>query len=490
MGKRVGPLATWALLALFAVPAPTSSAAATETVRPGVEARPRELLVHPRGGELQRVVLRQGVDPQSVADALNARPDLFVSASPNLVARAAGSRGRAAQESPPVVTPTISPEMGTDPATIRGWIPDDAIDTLPWTSVQWNFVGRFGVNAPQAWQQLRARSLAKSGGKRVKIAVVDSGIAYRTTGPYRQSPDLPRTRILQGYDFVDEDRYPDDRSGHGTHVASTIAAATGNGAGLTGLAYDADIIPVRVLDESDEGDTLAIARGIKYAVRRGADIINLSADFPASVRASEIPEVMAAVEEAHRRNVLVVSSSGNDGTGQVSLPARSPAVLAVGATTAHGCRAVFSNAGSALDLVAPGGGADHASDPAPRCRPNEAGLPVAQVTLLRAGDPSTLGVPLDYVGTSMAAAHVTGIAALVRGSGLLGANPSADLLAAYLVRSTRDLGRAGRDDRFGAGLIDAALATNGAHARGSAARGARRAVAKAARVRGGGLPTR
>lgn len=490
MGKRMGQLAAWVLLALSASPIAHASAATTTTVRPGVEARPQELLVHPRGGALQRVVLRKGVDPQAVADELNARPDLFVSASPNFVARAAGPRANATQDAPPLVTPTISADMGTDPATLRGWIPNDAINTIPWTAVQWNFTGRWGVNATQAWQNLRSRNASKAGGRRVKIAVVDSGIAYRTTGPYRESPDLPRTRILQGYDFVDEDRYPDDRSGHGTHVASTIAAATGNAAGLTGLAYDADLIPVRVLDEDDEGDTLAIARGIKYAVRRGADIINLSADFPASVRADEIPEVMAAVDEAHRKGVLVISSSGNDGTGQVSLPARSPSVLAVGATTAHGCRAIFSNAGSALDLVAPGGGADHPSDPAARCRPTEEGLSIAQVTLLRAGDPSTLGVPLNYVGTSMAAAHVTGVAALVRGSGLLGADPTADLLAAYLVRSTRDLGRSGRDEKFGAGLIDAAVATSATHAKGAAVRGARRAVAKAARAQGAGLPTR
>lgn len=490
MSARARLLAAWALAVLAAMPAAAYAGPST-TVRPGVEARPQELLVHPRGGELQKVVLRKGVDPAAVARELNERPDLFVSASPNLVARAAGVPARAAQDlSPPLVTPQVSPDMATDPATLRGWIPNDAIDSIPWTAMQWNFVGRWGVNATQAWQQLRSRNAAKAGGRRVKIAVVDSGIAYRTAGPYRQSPDLPRTRILQGYDFVDEDRYPDDRSGHGTHVASTIAAATGNGAGLTGLAYDADIVPVRVLDEDDEGDTLAIARGIKYAVRRGVDIINLSADFPASVRASEIPEVMAAVEEAHRKDILVVSSSGNNAKEQVSLPASSPSVLSVGATTAHGCRASFSNAGSALDLVAPGGGSDHAGDPSSRCRPNDVGLPIAQVTLLRPKDPSTLGVPMDYLGTSMAAAHVTGIAALVRGSGLLGADPSADLLAAYLVRSTRDLGRSGRDDKFGAGLIDAALATNASRARGSQARGARRAVAKAARARGTGLPVR
>ncbi len=495
MRRRSRQLAVSAAFAFAWSASPVLAAGGTTTLRDGVTARAQELLVHPRGGDLQKVVLRDGVDPEAVAQELREHPELFESAGVNLIARAAAQPAGAAQTSPtpdapPVVSPTDIPaEMLVPQTLLTGWIPNDAVGDVPWTGLQWNFAGPWGVNAPKAWDQLRARGAAKSGGRRVKIAVVDSGIAYRTSGPYRQSPDLPRTRILPGYDFVDEDRYPDDRSGHGTHVASTIAGATDNAAGLTGLAYEADIIPVRVLDADDEGDTLAIARGIKYAVRRKADIINLSADFPSSVRASEIPEVMAAVEEAHRKGVLVISSSGNDGAGQVSLPARSPAVLAVGATTAHGCRAVFSNAGSDLDLVAPGGGADHASDTSPRCRPTEQGAPIAQVTLLRAGDPSTLGVPLNYVGTSMAAAHVTGIAALVAGSGLLGKHPSADLLAAYLVRSTRDLGQKGADSRFGAGLIDAQQATNAKRAK-SAARGARRAVAKAARVQTGGLPVR
>ncbi|MBJ7470124.1 MAG: S8 family serine peptidase [Solirubrobacteraceae bacterium] len=479
-----------AALALLAFAPVAQGAGSSTTIRDGVEARPGELLVHPRGGSLQRVVLRKGVDPGQVARELQARPDLFVSASENLIASAAANDAQAAQGTTPgLPAPQVLAGMTTEPTALQGWVPNDAIGGVPWTALQWNFAGTWGVKAPQAWQQLRARGAGRAGGNRVKIAVIDSGISYRTTGPYRESPDLPRTRILQGYDFVDEDRYPDDRSGHGTHVASTIAGATNNASGLTGLAYEADIIPVRVLDEDDEGDTLAIARGIKYAVRRGAHLINLSADFPSSVRAEEVPEVMAAVEEAHRKGVLVISSSGNDGVGQVSLPARSASVLSVGATTARGCRAVFSNAGSALDLVAPGGGADHASDPSPRCQPNDSGVPIAQVTLVQPGDPSTLGVPLDYVGTSMAAAHVTGIAALVHGSRLLGTNPSPDLLAAYLVRATRDLGPKGRDSRFGDGLIDAQKATDPRRAS-AAVRGAKRAVARASVARSRGLPVR
>jgi subtilisin family serine protease len=137
--------------------------------------------------------------------------------------------------------------------------------------------------------------------------------------------------------------------------------------------------------------------------------------------------------------------------------------------------------------MAPGGGTDHRGEMAPRCKPGTAGPPIAQVTLARAGNPGTLGVPLDYVGTSMAAAHVTGIAAMAYASGVLGKHPSASLLAAYLVRSTRDLGPKGRDDKYGAGLIDAGAAVNRTTSR-AAVRGAKRAVAHAAAVQSQALP--
>lgn len=485
---------------------PATAGAAHPAAAPALAVRDRQLLVRPRGGALQRITVKAGLDPVEIARRLRTRPDLFDSAGANLIARAAGGAtlapasapASAAQATtpvattPPGTTPVVPPQPAagadTPAAGLKGFVPNDHIDDVPWTALQWNFVGPWGVRASQAWAELRDRGASAEGGRGVRVAVIDSGIAYRSRAGYVPSPDLPAGRILQGYDFVDEDRYPDDLSGHGTHVSSTIAGATNNDAGLTGLAYEAEILPIRVLDEDDEGDVVAIARGIRYAARRGVDIINLSVDFPVSATAADIPEVMDAIDLARKRGILVIASSGNDGTGEVALPARSSSVLAVGATTARGCRSTFSNSGAALDLVAPGGGTDHRSERDARCRPGEVGPPIAQVTLLRAGDPSVLGVPLDYVGTSMAAAHVTGIAALVRSSRVLGKDPSPDLLAAYLVRSTRDLGRRGRDDRYGAGLLDASSAVNRRTGK-AAVRGAKRAAARASRA-GTALPVR
>jgi serine protease len=458
--------------------------------------RNNELLVRFRAtGALQRIRVAPGRDPVAIARELRSHPELFSSVGANLIATAAGTPATASQD--PATTPsgttpgvTVPPSATVaPPAGLKGWLPNDQVGGVGWTSLQWNFVGRWGVSAPEAWQILRRRSLANAGGRGVRVAVVDSGIAYRDRDQYRRSPDLDPARILDGYDFIGQDRFPDDESGHGTHVASTIAGATDNAAGLTGLAYRADLIPIRVLDDQDAGDVLTIARGIRYAIRRNADLINLSVDFPVETTAADIPEVIDALNAARRAGILVISSSGNDGTGSIAYPARAASALAVGATTARGCRSTFSNGGRELALVAPGGGADHTSEPRGRCQPGQPGPPIAQVTLMRPSETTNLGVPLDYVGTSMAAAHVTGIAALVLGSGVVGRHPSPELLAAYLVRSTRDLGPAGRDVHYGAGLINArtAVSRTGAASR---LRGAKRAVATAARKHQRSLPIR
>jgi serine protease len=143
----------------------------------------------------------------------------------------------------------------------------------------------------------------------------------------------------------------------------------------------------------------------------------------------------------------------------LAFPARSANVFSVGATTEHGCLSDFSNLGRGLDVVAPGGGTDTALDD-PNCRPDETpGRPILQVTF-SGQSVRRFGVPSSYEGTSMAAPHVSAAAALVIASRVLGADPTPEQLIGRLKGTARDLGPAGVDSRYGAGLIDAAAATD------------------------------
>lgn len=323
-----------------------------------------------------------------------------------------------------------------------------------WQAVQWNFIGPWSVNAPDAWANLRAAG--RSGGKGVVVAVLDTGVAYRERGDDLKSPDLRKSTFVRGRDFVDRDPYPNDRNGHGTHVASTIAEATNNRVGLTGLAYGARIMPVRILDDRGEGDAGDIADGIRFAARRGADVINLSLEFGSDVTAAQIPQILSALRYARRKGTLIVGAAGNEGDDRVSLPARSSTVVAVGATTERGCLSDFSNTGSRIDLVAPGGGDDAPDETDPRCLPDgPAGRDIFQVTL-EGRDRDAFGIPGSYRGTSMAAPHVSATAALVLASGVLGEDPEPDEIRDHLMATARPIGPA---DRFGAGLLDAAAAT-------------------------------
>jgi serine protease len=344
-------------------------------------------------------------------------------------------------------------------AVAAPFVPDDPGTTGRaggWAAQQWNFAGPYGVRAPAAWENLIAAG--RPGGVGVTVAVVDGGVAYASRGRLHRSPDLVATHFVPGYDFVGNDDFPYDRTGHGTHVASTIAEATNNGVGLTGLAYGAQVMPVRVLDSKGVGSSRRIARGIRFAAAHGAKIINISLDFSAQVESRQIKGVLRALEYAHRRGSLVVASAGNAGLGMVNYPARAPHVLAVGATTEHGCLAGFSNRGRWLDLVAPGGGADAALSGDPGCVARRPGRAIYQMTL-RGRGLSAFGVPRDFVGTSMAAPHVSATAALVVASGVLGPDPSPEAIEHRLESTARDLGAPGYDGRYGWGLVDAAAAT-------------------------------
>jgi serine protease len=328
-----------------------------------------------------------------------------------------------------------------------------------WEQMQWNLLPADGVNAPQAWANLLGDR--RPGGRGVVVAVLDTGVAYRNYKQFYQSPDFSRTHFVAPYDFVANDPYPLDRNGHGTFVAGVIAESTNNHVGLTGLAYGASIMPVRVLDASGEGDETTIAKGIRYAVIHHAQVINLSLEFlPSQVSTSaEIPQIVSAINYAHRHGVSVVGAAGNDQTNEIAYPARAPGVISVGATTRDRCLADYSNGGTGLDLVAPGGGDDAIMPSDTDCHP-ERNLPsIYQLTLVDPGRWDHFGYPNYYIGTSMSSPEVAAAAALVIASGVIGRNPTPDQILARLELTATPLGGTKPNALYGYGLLNAGAAT-------------------------------
>jgi serine protease len=357
------------------------------------------------------------------------------------------------------VRSTIS-ELRQDPKVdyaVPNWKAHAAATTPndPGWHLQWNMFGPYGINLVDAWTE--AAALGAPGGRGAVVAVLDSGVAYERYGRYRRAPDLRRSTFIHPWDFIQRDRHPNDVYGHGTHVAGTIAQTTNNGIGTAGIAYNAKIMPLRVLDSRGEGDSAAIARAIRYAVRYHADVINLSLEFPAEVRSAEIPDVVSALHLAHRRGVVVVAAAGNQTDIAVAYPARVKSVIAVGATTIDGCQADYSNGGNDLDVAAPGGGVDAPNTDsvwdAAHCNPDGPGRPIVQETFTTGI--KRFGLPRIYEGTSMASPHVAAIAALLIATKRLGAHPTPKQVEARIKETAHPTDR---PDRYGAGLVDAAAA--------------------------------
>jgi serine protease len=443
------------LAALAALAAPGASAAVG--LAPARGFAPRQLLVKLEGERHGRAVrLPPGVGVHAAAAALRTNPRVDY-AVPNYLATASATPNSAAASAEETF------ELPDDPGTLGG--PAEAATPLgDWTIKQWNFLpyegtptarlptSPGGIDAVEAWQHLEA--VGRPGAEGVTVAVLDTGVAYRSDGPlFRKSPDFTADQFARGYDFVDNDRIPLDENGHGTHVAGTIAEKTDNGIGLTGLAYGVKLMPVRVLDAQGRGDAADITRGIRFAVAHHAQVINMSFNFGCHKR---VPTVDEALREAYARGVVTVASAGNLGSETcVSEPASGPRVIGVGGTTEGGCLGYYSLAGTAIDVLAPGGG-----NPVGGCASISA-RPIYQVTF-RTGTTNEFAIPSNYVGTSMAAAHVSGLAALVLASGVIGKQPSPKARVEAVTRRIRSTARSIGlpTTQQGAGLIDAGKATN------------------------------
>lgn len=353
--------------------------------------------------------------------------------------------------------------------------PGKAGITGGWQQTQWNFLscGAFcgkpgqqyqaagGIDAVGAWQLLAERSVDPGTG--AKVAVLDTGVAYKDKEPdFRRSPDFADSQFSGGYDFVKNDDEPLDEDGHGTHVTSTISELNDNQVALTGLAPGATVLPVRVLDAAGIGNARGISRGIRYAADQGADVINLSFEFSSKIRScDDLPTVCAALAYAKSKGVLAVAAAGNTEGSGVTFPARAPGVLGVGRSTKDACVAAGSRSGKGLDLLAPGGGPPKKK--MTDCRNDgvkDSASPITQYGF-SGFNFSQFGFA-GYEGTSMAAPHVSGVAALVISSGVLGSDPTPNELACQIKQTARrkGLGQKYSSYLFGAGLLDATAAVS------------------------------
>ncbi|RJP53339.1 MAG: peptidase S8 [Anaerolineaceae bacterium] len=282
-------------------------------------------------------------------------------------------------------------------------------ETIP-TDSSWSLqYGLVNIHAPQGWD-------LSTGAASITIAVVDTGVDL-------SHPDLVG-KIVDGYDFVNNDDFAQDDNGHGTHVAGIAAATGNNGTGIAGVSWGARIMPIKVLNSAGSGSFADVAAGIIWAADNGAQIINLSLGGT-----SNSAVLQSAVDYAHARGIIMVAAAGNTGSNFVLYPARYFNVIAVGATDSTNTLTSFSNHGPELDLSAPG----------------------AAIYSTSLG-----GTYVYRSGSSMAAPFVSGLAAILRG---IPGNGGSGAITMQMQSSALDLGSTGRDDFYGYGLIqmDAAI---------------------------------
>lgn len=309
------------------------------------------------------------------------------------------------------------------------WSDGTPNDTFFLDGTQW---GPRRVQAEHAWRIAR--------GDGVTIAIIDTGVDLDhedLSGRLWANPgEIPGNGIdddgngfiddVHGWDFVNRDGDPRDDNGHGTHCAGIAAAETDNAVGIAGMAPGARIMAVKVLDSRGSGSTATLAEGISYALDNGADIISVSIGGPSGASV-----LLGAIRRATAARVPVIAAAGNEG-GAILFPAAYPESLCVGASDADDVRTSYSNYGSALDVLAPGG------------------------TPGRAIYSTVRNNGYDWkIGTSMATPHVSGVAALLRGE-----RPALSVEAVEHLLSETALrpGGHGWDQYYGHGVVQAGSA--------------------------------
>jgi len=272
------------------------------------------------------------------------------------------------------------------------------------------------------------------------VALLDSGVAYRTSGIYGQAPDLAGTLFAPGYDFINLDAFPDDDNSHGTHMAGCIAQTTNNLIGVAGVAFSATIMPVKIMDSLGNVTIADEVNGIYFAANNGAHIINMSLGGLGTSVTEE-----AAVDYAYNNGVTLLASAGNRASSTLEYPGSYASCISISAIQYDDTIAPYSNYGTAVDFCSPGGNLN--------LDQNFDGWADGILQQRHDGVDFTVFKYYFEEGTSPACAIASGVVACIVGKSTVALSPLE--VTNILQASAIDIGAVGWDQYYGWGKVNA-----------------------------------